>query len=715
MAELVRVTQVNLDPMPLKRALAEAPQAAEGWLKLGFVLAARGEVDSATAPMRRATVLAPRAAPTWEGLAMAEESLERWPGAAAAWSRAVALRPGRLESHVRLARVLTRLGDAEAADRSYVAASRLAPGEPSLASERALNWANAGRQRGRIDAYRRALALDPTIAPAWVNLGALSARADADGMRRAWSRATHLQPDLADAHNNLGTADQRAGRLPVATRSYRRALVFEPARSDTWFNLGSAQQNQNFIEAAVSAYERAVVLRTEFLDALIPLATLLNFLGLLDRANKANHQILTQRPDHPEANRAILSALVFDPALDGAAIRRIREDWCRKHLPPTAPPGFDQSRDPDRAIRVGVIGGPNLRGNTHAFVALPGFEGLDRRAHGIEVITYSDIPAGQEDGYTKRYRLASDGWRVTAAMDDTALADLVRRDRIDVLVDVVGHLGGPRFPAVARHPAPVVILDLALGTSGSTAADWIIGDPLLTPSGHDAHFTERVLRLPLGYCYDPLIDLPPVGPLPALANRHVTFGSTNALVKVTPSTVALWSNVLRAVPGAKLVIKGRGFSEERVRAHFAGLFEREGGGDDRVELRPWTSGFLDHLSFLGEIDIALDPVPYGGVTTTCEALWMGVPVVTLAGDRMAGRYSMSLLSSVGFAEGIAADEADYVARAAMLASDIGRLREIRASLRAQASASRLADRRSYGQARGEAFRAAWRAWCLATG
>ena len=396
--------------------------------------------------------------------------------------------------------------------------------------------------------------------------------------------------------------------------------------------------------------------------------------------------------------------------LDGAAIRGIREEWCRTHLP-SAVPRFGHARDPDRTIHVGVLGGPNLRGNTHAFVALPGFEGLDRRAHGIEVMVYSDLPPEHEDGYTKRYRAASDGWRLTEKRDDQALAKLIGEDRIDVLVDVVGHLGGPRFPAVARHPAPVQIMDLALGTSGSTAAQWILGDPLLTPPEHDAHFTETVLRLPLAYCYDPLIDMPPVGALPAASNRHVTFGSTNALVKITPATVRLWAKVLHAVPAARLIVKGRGFSEPRVRRHFADAFARAGIDGRRIDLRPWTAGFVDHLTFLNEVDIALDPIPYGGVTTTCEALWMGVPVVTLAGDRMAGRYSLALLSSVGLGEGVAATEAEYVARAASLAADPDALARIRAALRGRAQRSRLADGKAYGQARGEAFRAAWRDWC----
>ncbi|MBM3546899.1 MAG: tetratricopeptide repeat protein [Alphaproteobacteria bacterium] len=700
------MTAPSLDPRPLRHVLAGAPESAGDWLKLGLLLAARSQVPEAAVLIRRAIALAPRAAVAWESLAMAEESLADWPRAIAAWQQAVALRPGRLDSHLRLARALSRMGEADAADRSYEIAGRLAPRDVALAEERVLNLAAAGRRHGRVDAYRRALALDPTLAPAWINLGAL-ARGEAEG---AWRRATHLAPDLADAHNNLGTVEQRAGRLAAAARSYKRALLLQPDRADAWFNLGSSLQNLNRIESAVAAYERAVALRAGFVDALLPLATLLNYFGLLDRATAVNRQILAVRPDNAEANRAVLSALVFDPAIGGAGIRRIREEWCRSRLP-SATPRFGHARDPERAIRVGVLGGPNLRGNTHAFVALPGFEGLDRRTHGIEVIVYSDLPAEQEDGYTKRYRLASDGWRLTEKDDDAGLARLIEEDRVDVLVDVVGHLGGPRFPAVARRPAPVQIMDLALGTSGSSAAQWILGDPLLTPAEHDAHFTETVLRLPLAYCYDPLIEMPAVGPLPAAANRHVTFGSTNALVKITPSTIRLWAKVLQAVPTSRLVVKGRGFSEPRVRRHFGDAFARAGVDLGRVELRPWTAGFVDHLTFLNEIDIALDPIPYGGVTTTCEAVWMGVPVVTVAGDRMAGRYSLALLSSVGFTEGIATDEADYVARAARLAADPEALAAVRASLRAQAQRSRLADRKAYGQARGEAFRTAWRDWC----
>ena len=385
----------DLDPRPLCRALAETPDAAAEWLKLGLTLAARGELALAIAPIRRATILAPRAPAAWEALGMAEAGLERWAEAAAAWTQAVMLRPGRAESHVRLARVLVRSGDVEAADRCYVTAGRLGA-DASLAGERALTWADAGQRQGRADAYRRAMALEPGLAGAWVNLGAMSWRAGSSDAAAAWGRAAALVPDLADPHNNLGTVEQRAGRLPAAARSYRRALALEPPRSDAWFNLGSALQNLGRVEAAVAGYERALALRPDFLDALVPLSVLANFLGLLDRATAFNRRILAQRPDSPEANRAILSALVFDPALDGVGMRKIREGWCAERLPAVSAPRFANDRDPDRVIRVGFLGGPNLRGNTHAFVALPGFEGLDRRAHGLEVTVYSVLRPGYE-------------------------------------------------------------------------------------------------------------------------------------------------------------------------------------------------------------------------------------------------------------------------------------------------------------------------------
>jgi len=707
------VTTPDLDPAPVRRLLAETPDLAMGWLRLGLVQAAADAIAASIAPLVRAAAVAPQTAAPWESLGMAQARLGNWQDAVRAWTRAVALRPGRVESHASLARVLTQAGEAERADSAYATALLLSPADARLGVERALAWAEAG-QRGRADGYRRALALAPALPPAWVNLGAQRWRlSDPPGAGVAWQRAVASGPDLADAHNNLGTAEQKAGRLPFAVRSYRRALALDPSRADAWFNLGSALQTQNQADGAIPAYERALVLRADFLDALIPLATLYNFLGLLDLATAANRHIVRLRPGHPDASRALLAALVFDPAMDGRSIRRVREEWCRANLPQVATPRFGHARDPERVLRIGVIGGPNLRGNTHAFVALPGFEGLDRAAHRLEVTVYSDLPRDREDGYTQRYRLASDRWRMTERLDDAALARAIRQDEIDVLVDVVGHLGGPRFPAVALRPAPVQVMDLALGTSGSHAADWIVGDPLLTPPEHAAHFTERVLRLPLAYCYDPLVDLPEVGSQPAAGNRHVTFGSTNALVKITPATVALWSRVLRAAPEARLVLKGRGFSDARVRAHFAGAFDRQGIAATRIDLRPWTAGYLDHLSFLNEIDVALDPVPYGGVTTTCEALWMGVPVATLAGDRMAGRYSQSLLAAVGLHEGIADSAEAYVARAVAIAADIDRLAGLRSGLRGQAQASALADRRAYGDARGRAFRAAWRDWCAA--
>jgi protein O-GlcNAc transferase len=708
-----RVTSPDLDPAPLRRLLAETPDLALGWLRLGLVQAAVDAIAASIAPLSRAAAVAPRTPAPWESLGMAQARLGRWQDSAQAWTRAVALRPGRSESHASLARVLMQAGEPDSADAAYATALLLSPADARLGVERALAWAEAG-QRGRGDGYRRALSLAPDLPPAWVNLGAQRWRlSDSSGAEAAWRRAIAAGPDLADAHNNLGTAEQKAGRLPQAARSYRRGLALAPARPDAWFNLGSALQTQNQADGAIPAYERALVLRPDFLDALIPLATLYNFLGLLDLATAANRHIVRLRPGQPEASRALLAGLIFDPTMDGAAIRRVREDWCRANLPQVSVTRFERARDPERVLRIGVVGGANLRGNTHAFVALPGFEGLDRADHRLEVTVYSDLPADREDGYTRRYRQASDRWRMTERLDDAALARAIRQDEIDVLLDVVGHLGGPRFPAVAMRPAPVQIMDLALGTSGSQEADWIVGDPLLTPPEHEAHFTERVLRLPLAYCYDPLVDLPEVGPLPATGDRHVTFGSTNALVKITPATVALWSRVLRAVPQARLVLKGRGFSDARVRAHFARAFDRQGIAATRIDLKPWTTGFLDHLSFLNEIDIALDPVPYGGVTTTCEALWMGVPVVTLAGDRMAGRYSQSLLAAVGLREGIAESEAAYVAHAVAMAVDFDGLAGLRSGLRAQAQASALADRRAYGDARGRAFRAAWRDWCAA--
>jgi predicted O-linked N-acetylglucosamine transferase (SPINDLY family) len=519
--------------------------------------------------------------------------------------------------------------------------------------------------------------------------------------------AIHAEQPVA--WNNLGALHHSDGRRAVALTAYRRGAALGPASGEIWFNAAASADAERHYGMAYRWHGRSLAIDRGREAAALARARLADLLGDLPGARRAYRLALEANPGSLQASRALLLSRIFDSELDGPTLRSERQDWCRRFLPSrplTLPP---RDRDPERRLRLGVLGGPNLRGNTHAFVALPGLECLIRRD--FEVFVYSDIPADAEDAFTQRYRRAADGWRLSAGLDDDALAQGIAEDRIDILVDLVGHLGGPRFSVLARRPAPVQILNLALATSGLDAADWLIADSDLVPSEHEAHFCERILRLPQGYVYDPLVAMPPVVPPPAAARGRVTFGSTNALVKITGATVALWSAVLQRVPNSRLLIKGSGFSESNVRARFTADFARHGIAAERIELRPWTPSHVEHLHVLNEIDIVLDATPYSGVTTTCEALWMGLPVVTLVGDRMAGRYGLAVLRAAGIADGLAQTPSAYVDDAARLAADIDALARRRRAQRARIERSALADREGYGRALSDAYRRAWRHRC----
>jgi predicted O-linked N-acetylglucosamine transferase (SPINDLY family) len=266
---------------------------------------------------------------------------------------------------------------------------------------------------------------------------------------------------------------------------------------------------------------------------------------------------------------------------------------------------------------------------------------------------------------------------------------------------------------LARRPAPVQIAAFVTGTSGLDTMSWALADPLLVPPEHDGHFTERVLRVPLAYLYRPMFEAASVGSPPCLDRGHVTFGSLNGLAKVTEPVVALWSRVLDAVPGSRILIKGNAFSAAPTRDRYRAMFARYGIGTDRIELRGWTQGFQEHLRALDEIDVVLDSFPYSGVTTTCEALWMGVPVVTVIGDRACGRYGLTLLSAVGLDEAIAGTPEEFVTKAMALAADRGRLVTWRRGLRARMEASALCDAAGFARSIEGAYRTAWQTWCRA--
>jgi predicted O-linked N-acetylglucosamine transferase (SPINDLY family) len=337
----------------------------------------------------------------------------------------------------------------------------------------------------------------------------------------------------------------------------------------------------------------------------------------------------------------------------------------------------------------------------------PVLESHDRER--FEIFCYADV--AQPDAVTERLQQASDGWlRVTGLRPD-AVARRIREDRIDILVDLAGHTGDNPLMVLAHRPAPVQVSWLGYpNTTGMRAVDYRLADAVVEPPGlADELSTETVVRLPHGFhCYEPPPGAPAAAPLPAPRQGHVTFGSFNDLKKTQPAVIRAWAEILNRVPGSRLLLKCSSFVDATTRDRYAKSFAEAGADPERVRMVPRVASTEEHLGLYGKIDIGLDPFPYNGTTTTCEALWMGVPVVTLRGDRHAGRVGASLLGRVGLGDWIADTKEGYVALAVSWASRRDELAALRRELRERVARSPLRDARGLTRAIEDAYRTMWR-------
>jgi len=367
-------------------------------------------------------------------------------------------------------------------------------------------------------------------------------------------------------------------------------------------------------------------------------------------------------------------------------------------------------RDPARRLRLGFVSG-DFGCHPVGYFLVRALENLDRQQ--FQVVCYNDATKG--DAIASRLQGAATEWRDVALLDDAQLAERIRNDQIDIAFDLTGHAGNNRLLTFARRPAPLAITWMGyVGTTGVTAIDYLLADRYQVPESAEPHIQERVLRMPDGYvCFDPPADAPPVASLPAEQRGYVTFGNFNHPAKLTSEMVEVWTEILRRVDKARLVLKYGWLERPVVARRIADLFERQGFGCERLELRGGSER-QELLRQYADVDIALDPLPCTGGLTTCEALWMGVPVVTCPGATFAGRHSLSHLSSVGLTETVARDLDEYVELAVSLAGDVQRLASIRARLRPQMAASALCDGPRFAKNLMTVLRDAWQIWCKST-
>lgn len=586
-------------------------------------------------------------------------------------------------------------GRFELAEAGYRAVLDAAPGWPEVENLLGVLHYQTARPVEAERRIRAAIAGRPGQPDFHNNLAnALKAQDRIEDAIREYEAALTFRPDYAEVKFNLANTLQRAGRYPDAIQLYRGALAAQPTMVGGWGNLGAALTAIGEPGGAVAALRQAVLLDPAEAGALNNLGNAAQAAGDVVAALAAYRRAVAAAPGMTLVHRNMLLALNLAEDVAPVAMLEAARDFSRRHLPAReARPA--RVRRPGR-LRIGYVPARMFRRHTLANVMLPLVENHDRER--VEVTIYSDLAESEEDAVSRRFRSASDQWRRTAGLDDAALAAQITEDGIDVVIDAVGHAEGSRLGALARGPAPRQIATPLMMPSGVAAITHIFADPDLVPPALEAGFDERVLHLPRAYRYDPIDPAPEPAPPPVRTSGHITFGSMNTLSKLSPRLIDAWARLLQRVPRAQLLIKARALADPPVAARLAAAFAARGIDDGRLVLRPWSSDQRGHLATYDEIDIALDSFPYNGVTTTCEALWMGVPVITLAGDRVMGRYGVSLLRAIGFEDGIGETIDGYVARAAALAEAPARLASLRGDLRGRMAASALCDGRGGARA-----------------
>jgi predicted O-linked N-acetylglucosamine transferase (SPINDLY family) len=552
---------------------------------------------------------------------------------------------------------------------------------------------------------RRAVALDPGQLDAHLDLiagyGALKRMADA---REAALVAMARFPGRPEPETQIGVAAIAAGDVIEGRRLLQEAVARHPDYAPALYNLARLLDDLGQMEASLALYRRARVADPGFEPAAFNAGDLELRAGDVAAAIACFDASLTQHPADPAALSARLMAAQFVPGVSAESLGALHALWeqrvgagLRQAEPPRTNP------DPDRRLRVGLVSA-DLHEHPVGYFLIRAVEAQDPAA--VEYFVYAG--SAKDDAVARRFRRAVRQWRDTASWSDARLAEEVRRDRIDILVDLAGHTRDSRLTAFARRPAPIQLTWAGyVGTTGLVAMDGLIADRFHVPPEHEPYYVERIVRMPDGYVsYDPPAAAPDVTPLPAGMDGPLTFASFHKPTKINRPLAQVWARVLAAEPGSRILFAYGGYELAEAQARIASWFSAERIGAERLvfEGRMPQSELLARY---GRTDIALDSFPYSGGLTTLEALWMGVPVVTLPGQSFAGRHSFSHLSVAGLTETIAVDADDYVAIIRRLGADRTRLAALRAGLRARLAASPLCDGKRFARSLEAALRGLW--------
>jgi protein O-GlcNAc transferase len=694
-----------------KKLIGLTSNNAEAHYILGHSMQEKGRLDEAIIYYQKALQLNPNLTHVYYNLGTIFQDKKSYDEAISCYQKALQFNPTDIDAIYNTALSLEGKGRLKEAIDSYKRVLELNPDCDEAHGRIGLVLQEMGQSDEASGFYRKANQLNPNNLIALYGLGvALQEKGQFNESIKYYYRTLEVNPDNYIAYNNLGNVLRDAGRDGEAIDCFKKALEINANHAGTYDNLGNALRHVRRYREAVACFQKALQIDPNHVATYVNLGGALADLGRLIEAEKAFRRALQIQPDSTLAYSNLLFIMNYSSRYDANTIFLEHCRFAERFAGPLSSKILPHFNDTSslRRLKVGYVS-PDFRNHSVHYFVEP-ILAWHNREH-FEVFCYSN--SKEYDEVTRRIQGYADQWRNIKGMPNEQAAELIRKDQIDILVDLAGHTADNRILLFACKPAPVQVTWIGYPcTTGLSMIDYKIVDNYSGPPGMAEQFyAEKLMRLPESFlCYLPETDSPDIGNLPALSSRHITFGSFNNFTKVSQEIIALWAKILGAIAGSRLIMKAHGLSDAATCDHAMDMFAQESIVPERIKLLPWEPTISEHLGKYGSIDIALDTFPYNGTTTTCEALWMGVPVITLSGGTPASHVGVSILSNVGLPELVAGTPDEYVSIAVNLAGDLNRLQSLRQNLRDMMRCSPLCDAKRFISNLETCYSRMWETW-----
>lgn len=710
---------LNSNPLLPMDNLMSKEKLAQMYTDLGTKMKLMGNASEALLYYMQATTSYPQYSPAYYNAGVIYSEMQRYKEALECYQAAITYNPFYVEAYCNIGVIYKNLGRLEEAIDYYQRALKVNPNFIIARNNLSIALTDYGTKRKNegyikegIRFYKQALFYNFQYADAYYNLGvAYGEQMKVEKAVFNYQLAIHFNPLCCQAFNNLGVIYKDQDNLEKAIQCYQAALTINPHFSQTLNNLGVIFTLQGRMDEAYEKIEGAIRENPTYSEAYNNLGVLYRDEGLIDTAIECYEKCLAICPTSRNASQNRLLAFNYSIIATPEKIYQAHEEWGEffsSLLGKFIRPNIPIDREPSRKLRIGYISGDFFTHSVSYFIDAI-LTNHDRDS--FHVICYSNVV--KEDNKTQRFKSLASTWKSVYGLSAHQVATMIAEDRIDILVELSGHSAANRLDVMALKPAPIQVTYIGYpNTTGLKQIDYRFADEITDPLDTKQQYTEKLIRLPKCFlCYSPPLDAcGPVVPLPCLTNGYITFGSFNNLAKINSEVLDLWAEILKRVPNSRFVIKCKPFASESVQRKFKEQFVSRGISASRIDLLSLLPSLHDHLQSYRLMDLSLDTFPYAGTTTTCEALWMGVPVIPLKGVVHAQNVGLSLLKNIGEPVDslIANSKEEYISLAIQLANDTKRLKTIRETLRTKMKQSYLCRGKEFTKNIESVYRNIWK-------